>query len=158
MNRFLKTAVLGLAVAATTVATLPAAQAGDWRRHDGWRHHNRGGEAIAAGVLGLAVGALVAGAANSRPDYYVDDYGVARSYGRPVYAEPVYGEPVYREPRVRPSPVRRYYEPQVVYANRSIEPWSPAWYRYCESRYRSFNARTGTFVGYDGVARFCNAN
>jgi hypothetical protein len=34
-------------------------------------------------------------------------------------------------------------------------PWSPAWYDYCYSRYRSFNPRTGYFIGFDGVPRFC---
>ncbi|PSJ60580.1 BA14K family protein [Kumtagia ephedrae] len=152
MNRLLKSAVLGLAVAATTLATLPAAQAGDgWRRH----HHNRydSGDMVAAGVLGLAVGALAAGVATApEPDYYEPVYREPV----PVYREPVYREPVYRE-RVR---VYREVEPaRDYYAYRgALEPWSPEWYDYCSSRYRSFNARTGTFTGYDGVKRFCQAN
>ncbi len=157
MNRILKSAVLGLAVAATTLATLPAAQAGDgWRRHGGGHHHrydNRTGDVVAAGVLGLAVGAIVGGiaSANSAPVY------------GPVYGGPVYREPVYREVRPRPRPYRGYYvgEPQVIYAEPvrgSLEPWSRGWYRYCEDRYRSFDPRTGTFTGYDGVKRFCTVN
>ncbi|PTW58830.1 BA14K-like protein [Breoghania corrubedonensis] len=35
--------------------------------------------------------------------------------------------------------------------------WSDGWYRYCESRYRSFNPRTGYFLGYDGQYHFCRA-
>ena len=35
-----------------------------------------------------------------------------------------------------------YYEPP--------EPWTPAWYDYCNDRYRSFNPRTGYFFGFDG--------
>ena len=151
MNRLLKSAVLGLAVTATTLSALPAAQAGD-----GWRRHHRydSGDVAAAGVLGLAVGALAgAAAAAPGPDYYYDG---------PVYADPAYREPIYREYRepvrvyreVRPRPAR-VYEP--VYAG-SLEPWSPEWYDYCESRYRSFNPRTGTFTGYDGERYFCQAN
>ena len=34
-------------------------------------------------------------------------------------------------------------------------PWSPEWYNYCTSRYRSFNPRTGYFMGYDGRPYFC---
>ncbi|WP_373235795.1 BA14K family protein [Cohaesibacter celericrescens] len=34
-------------------------------------------------------------------------------------------------------------------------PWTRAWYRYCETRYRSFNSRTGYFRGYDGRRHFC---
>jgi hypothetical protein len=138
MNRILKTAVLSAAIVATTLAMLPAASAGDWRH----RHHNRGnGDAIAAGVLGLAAGALIVGALNNpQPSYYdpgYDDYG--------------------RYPR--PAPVRRYYaEPRVVYNDGYAEPWTRGWYEYCSDRYRSFNARTGTFTGYDGEQHFCTAN
>ena len=146
MNRLLKSAVLGLAVTATTLSALPAAQAGDgWRRHHYYNNHSDG-DLVAAGVLGLAVGALAAGVATAPgPDYYEPE---------PIYREPVR---VYRE---RPVPVRRYYveEPQVVYATGALEPWSPEWYDYCENRYRSFNPRTGTFTGYDGQRYFCQAN
>jgi len=34
-------------------------------------------------------------------------------------------------------------------------PWTPDWYTYCYSRYRSFDPNTGTFIGYDGYERFC---
>ncbi|MDH6234366.1 hypothetical protein M2281_004984 [Mesorhizobium soli] len=143
MNRFLKTTVLGIAVAATTLAALPAANAGERWRHYG--HRDRTGDIVAAGVLGLAVGALAVGAANaaSEPRYYepVDPYY------EPDYA---YEEPSYRYVR-RPAP---------VYARNygTIEPWSPAWYRYCENRYRSFNSRSGTFTGNDGLQHFCTAS
>ncbi|MBZ9853381.1 BA14K family protein [Mesorhizobium sp. CA13] len=140
MNRIFKTAVLSAAVAATMLVALPAANADDWRHH---RHHGHG-DAVAAGVLGLAAGALIGGAlANQQPpprDYYDDDY-----YDRDV--------------RIRPAPVRRYYaEPQVVYADRYAEPWTRGWYDYCSDRYRTFNPRTGTFTGNDGEQHFCTAN
>ncbi|WP_027146038.1 BA14K family protein [Mesorhizobium sp. WSM3626] len=140
MNRIFKTAVLSAAVIATTLSTLPAANAGDWRLHG---HHGHG-DAVAAGVLGLAAGALIVGAlANDWPpprDYYDSDY-------------------YHRGLRVRPAPVRRYYaQPQVVYAGRYAEPWTHEWYVYCSYRYRSFNPRTGTFTGYDGEQYFCIAN
>ena len=61
----------------------------------------------------------------------------------------------YREVR----PVRRYYaEPRVVYADRYAEPWTRDWYEYCSDRYRTFNARSGTFTGNDGEQHFCTAN
>jgi len=34
-------------------------------------------------------------------------------------------------------------------------PWTSGWYRYCSAKYRSFNPRTGYFVGYDGRHHFC---
>lgn len=142
MNRIFKTAVLSAAVAGTMLAALPAANADDWGHHR--RHHN--GDAIAAGVLGLAAGALIGGAlANDQPPpdanrYYDDGY-----YDRDV--------------RVRPAPIRRYYaEPRVVYNDSYAEPWTRGWYEYCSDRYRTFNARTGTFTGNDGEQHFCTAN
>jgi hypothetical protein len=50
-----------------------------------------------------------------------------------------------------PPPPPAYYGP-VSYGP---PPWSPEWYDYCYARYRSFNPRTGYFMGYDGVPRFC---
>lgn len=37
----------------------------------------------------------------------------------------------------------------------SPEPWTGEWYEYCANRYRSFNARTGTYTTYGGAQRFC---
>ena len=124
------------------MATLPA-QAGDWR----WRHHHHGGgDAVAAGIVGLAAGALIGGALASQPppprDYYYDDYG-----------EPAYV--VRRRPVLRPAPVRNY--PIVTYRG-GIEPWTRSWYEYCSDRYRSFDARTGTFTGYHGEQQICDSN
>ena len=57
MNRIFKTAIMAVAIGATTLATLPAANARDWR----WRHHghhsSHNGDAVIAGVAGLAAGA-----------------------------------------------------------------------------------------------------
>ena len=136
MNRIFKTTILSAAIAATTLATLPAANADEWRHH---RHHN--GDALAAGVLGLAAGALIVGALNNpQPSYYDPGYDDYDGYARP-------------------APVRRYYaQPKVVYADRYAEPWTRAWYEYCSDRYRTFNARSGTFTGNDGEQHFCTAN
>ncbi|MGH6735837.1 MAG: BA14K family protein [Methyloceanibacter sp.] len=57
-----------------------------------------------------------------------------------------------REVYVAPPPPPAYPVYNVGYAP---EPWSPDWYSYCYSRYRSFNPNTGTFVGFDGIVRFC---
>ena len=130
MNRILKTAILTAGIAATTLATFSAANADDWR----WRHHRDNGDALAAGVVGLAAGAL----SNPGPRYY----------------DPAYDDGYYVD-----RPVRRYYvQPRVVYADRYAEPWTRAWYEYCSDRYRTFNSRTGTFTGNDGDQHFCVAN
>jgi hypothetical protein len=145
MNRILKTAVMAVALGATTLATFSAANAGDWR----WRHHHSShrGDAVIAGVAGLAAGALIGSALSQprAPSYYEPGY---YDYDQPRYV-------VRREVVVRPAPVREY--GRVAYAG-SIEPWTRGWYEYCSDRYRSFNARTGTFTGYDGQQHFCVAN
>lgn len=103
---------------------------------DGWRHHHGGGgDAVAAGIAGLAAG-VIAGAVIASPPpprryYYVPD-DEPRVYYRSSYVRPVY--------------------------RGSIEPWSRSWYRYCSDRYRSFDPRSGTYMGYDGEAHFCVAN
>lgn len=37
----------------------------------------------------------------------------------------------------------------------SPRAWSPDWMAYCTSKYRSFNPRTGYYLGYDGDYHFC---
>jgi len=37
----------------------------------------------------------------------------------------------------------------------SYEPFSPAWYRACANKYRSFNPDTGKYLSYSGEYRFC---
>jgi len=131
MSRFFKTTVLGVAVAATTaLAAVPAANAGHrWHHH----HHHHNGDAVVAGVLGLAAGAVLGGALAQPAPTRVYRY----------YAPPP------------PPPVYHYRESSVVYYDRSYEPWTPAWYRACEIRYRSFDPVSGTYMGYDGVRHFC---
>lgn len=147
MMRLLKSTILCAAVAATALTALPAS-ARDWHHGGGnWHHggyrsygHNHGGDALAAGIAGLAVGALAAGVLAPRPE--------------PVYVDPY--------PRPAPYPVYRYHPyrpaPHVVYYNRGYEPWTPAWYDACSDRYRSFDPRSGTYLGYDGQRHLCNIN
>jgi hypothetical protein len=37
----------------------------------------------------------------------------------------------------------------------SPEPWTPEWYDYCHSKYRSFNPETGMFLAYSGEYKLC---
>lgn len=143
MNKIFKTLVLSATIAATVVASAGTASADGWRRH----HHSDGGDALAAGVAGFAVGALIGGALAAPPRrHYVDDYSVLEG---PV-DEPTY---VYRSNRVvvRPSYVERRY----VVESSGMRPWTRSWMRYCSQRYRSFDPSTGTFIGYDGREHFC---
>ncbi|MBP1861048.1 BA14K family protein [Rhizobium herbae] len=141
MNKFIKAAVLALATAATVIPAVTPVQAEDWGRRNYYRHggHHNNGDAVALGALGLATGVIIGGAIASQPRYQ-----------ERVYIDP---EPEYYEPR----PVYRRPRPVVVESYGALEPWSPGWYRYCSQRYRSFDSRSGTFVGYDGREYFCRA-
>lgn len=88
-----------------------------------YRHRNNGGAALAAGIIGLGVGAAIASAAQPR-----------------YYDTPRYAAPRYAAPR------------HVGYA---VRPWTPEWYQYCSTRYRSFDARSGTFQPYHGPRQLC---
>lgn len=129
-----------LAVALTGALLVPAISSAEAGPRHGWRdrhhgpavqHHHRKhrkndvGAAVAAGIIGLAAGAILLGATNQP------------SYGAPA--------PDYYPP----APARGN-----VY-NPGYQPWSPAWYDYCQSKYRSFNPRSGTYTTYYGEQRFC---
>jgi hypothetical protein len=89
-------------------------------------YRGHGGSNWGAGLLGFGIGAIVGSALTPR-EVYVEPYD---DY-EPVYGPAAYG-PGYGPP-----------------------PWTPEWYTYCAQRYRSFNARTGYFRGYDGLPYFC---
>jgi hypothetical protein len=126
-----KFAALGLALAlAVPAASLSVAEAGERWRHGGVHHHHyhyrgSGSSAFTAGVVGLAAGAVI-GSAIAQPRYY---------------APPP------------PPPRVVYYEPAPVYYLPA--PWTPDWYAYCASKYPSFDTRSGTYVSWGGVRRFC---
>ena len=131
---FYKAAILAFA----TVATIAAPMAGASARDRGWHgpryhhHHGRGGDAVAAGVIGLAAGALI-GSALSQP-----------AEPRVIYEEPIRDD--------------RYYPHAPASYRGGLEPWSPEWRDYCSRRYRSFDQRSGTYRGYDGRDHFCQAD
>ena len=74
---------------------------GDWGRYDGrsYRHHNDHGDAVAAGVIGLAIGAVIGSALADDRDHYRG--GPPRAYDR--YNEgPYHGDDGYsRDDRYR---------------------------------------------------------
>jgi hypothetical protein len=36
-----------------------------------------------------------------------------------------------------------------------IQPWTAEWYDYCNAKYKSFDAKSGYYTGYDGQQHFC---
>ena len=141
MNRIIKSAVLSVAVgAASLVPTLDASAGERWREHRPKYHsshnrHDQRGDMLAAGILGLAVGAIAAGAIANQGNAFPDN--ASSGYFPPAPDD--YGDERYSY-------------------SAGLEPWSPEWDRYCSQRYRSFDAETGTFRGYDGQDHFCVAN
>lgn len=107
---------------------------GKYKPHRGYRHHRDNSDAVLLGIIGLGVGAAIGGA-------------IANSHNSPRVIH-------------RPAPrVRDYYpdQPRAVRSGGSFEPWTQSWLRYCTNKYRSFNASTGTYRGYDGRDHFCVA-
>ncbi|WP_153005329.1 BA14K family protein [Aureimonas ureilytica] len=49
----------------------------------------------------------------------------------------------------------RYAAPRYAAPAYGLRPWSRDWYRYCSSRYRSFDPGSGTFQPYNGPRQFC---
>lgn len=55
----------------------------------------------------------------------------------------------------------RYYAPPPAYAEPASvyyvgpAPWTAEWYRYCSTRYRTFNPDSGYYLYRPGQARFC---
>ena len=140
LSKRLMVAALSGALLVPNLTTAEAAPKHGWRDHGGHnqqhrkrpnpkRHKNNDnlGAAVAAGIIGLAAGAILLGA-TSQPSYA----------GPP--AQPHYPPPPYPGPAAGPV---------------GFQPWSPAWYRYCSQKYRSFNPATGTYMTYRGVERFC---
>jgi hypothetical protein len=148
MNRLAKTILLTATAAALSLSAIGEAAAGDrYYRHD---NHHGNHDAWVGGAVGLATGLIVGSAianSNNAPAYE------ERRYIDPPY-DPAYEQaPVYRAPqRVYGEP--RYYAQPVRTA---LEPWSPQWQRWCAYRYRSFDARSGTYIGNDGRSHFCTA-
>ncbi len=139
--RFTKPIAAALALSVAALSFTGAAQAKN-RYHN--YHHNNGGSAVAAGIFGFAAGALVSGAL-SQPRYYCGNGYYSQPCRAPAY---YYGPPpvVYQ-----PAPV---YRAAPVYYDRP-QPWTPEWFAYCDERYKSFNARTGYFYGFDHQYHFC---
>jgi hypothetical protein len=164
MKSLLKSILIAGAAFGITAATLTPASADNWHHgYNNWHrggggggwHHGYGGGwgggyggwgggygGWGYGAAGLGAG-LIIGSAIAQPGYYGSGYYGSGYYGN-GYAPP---------PRYYYGAPRRYYVNDA-----GLRPWSPAWSRYCFSRYRTFNGRTGTFVGNDGARHFCVAN
>ncbi|MEM1375899.1 MAG: BA14K family protein [Pseudomonadota bacterium] len=157
-KKFFSSATAAAMIAAPLMAAMPTtASAGErhWNGHR-WVFHNHHGHkirkhrkhrnhaqldsnkglGIALGVLGTVV--------------VLDALNKSQTYRAPV--QPRYNYNHVPHNAYPPAPTSN---PQVVYHSQSLEPWTPGWRAWCEQRYRSFNANTGTYRGYDGYDHFC---
>jgi hypothetical protein len=109
-----------------------------WRGGWGWRGGRGWGWGVGAGI---AAGALIGGALAS--PYYYGGY-----YGGPYYARPYYANPYY----VDSGYVDSGYVDPGYYAQSYARGGGVD---YCIRRYRSYDQRSGTFLGNDGRRHPC---
>lgn len=130
MRKMLTAAVAAITVAGGVAAVSGPAQAEPYRyyRHKD-RNNNDAGVAIAAGVVGLALGAALASSGNNRRSSSYYDNG----YYQPYYGNSYYGSG-YRQPYYDRGPYSRPYAYQDRYA------YSP---RVCTTRERVYDRYTG---------------
>ena len=107
---------------------------------------------------GEGFGPLYAGpgvVATERPFYGAAPYGGYAADGYATGGYPPAGVPLAADPRAAVLlPPGRLPRTIVDVYHRPV-PWTEAWYAWCFDRYRSFDPRSGTFLGYDGRRHFC---
>lgn len=189
------------AVIATSAFPVSNAQAGhkygannyNWNQYDGQkyqnrkhkrrikkRHKNNNGDLLAAGIIGLTLGAIISDSARMRAQRADNLY-----YQLPPYAPPrevnAYDDRYYDDQNYsynnRPAALPNQYpdnnyaydgrsvnkatEPKVVTYEEAMagsalpEPWTSEWLSYCRAKFRSFDDQSGTYLGYDSRRHFC---
>ncbi|WP_455481652.1 BA14K family protein [Bartonella sp. B35(2025)] len=103
---------------------------------------NNASDTLAAGILGLAAGAVLGN----------------------ILKQPQQPQIIYQAPPRNQVIYQKEPQKQVVYQAQQTtgyqpiqQPWTAGWLEYCKKKYRSFNPKTGTFRGYDGLDHFCYA-
>jgi hypothetical protein len=110
----------------------PRFNGGGGPRYHGGGGYNRGGGGF---IPGAVVGGIIGGALATSGSYYGNSYGYA---GDSYYNRPYYGGP---------------YDDggEVV----EVAPSGGDDVAYCMQTYKSYNPRTGTYLGYDGLRHAC---
>ncbi len=131
--RFTKIIATALAVTVGALSFAGSAEARKRQEHI-WRPHHGGGH---------------------HHGHHNRHYGYGGYYGAGAFgfaAGALIGSALSRPYYYAPAPAPIYVAPAPVYV---YQPWTPAWYSYCDGKYRSFNSSTGYFLGYDGQYHFC---
>ena len=141
----LRAVLAGLVLAATSLTTVPPAAAGDVVIGGGF-------------YVGSGFGYGYHGGGSSASIY------IGRSYYRPRYYRPYYPRPIYRP---HYSHRRYYYAPpravvpvyrapsRIPLAKNGLVPFTPQWIAYCARKFKSFDARSGTYLAHSGKRRYC---
>ncbi|WP_336288214.1 MULTISPECIES: BA14K family protein [unclassified Bartonella] len=115
------------------------------RNHHTHKHYverNDSGDTLAAGILGLAAGAILGNVLKQPEQPQV------------IYQTAPQSQVVYQE--VPQTQIIYEVQPGTVYQN-AQQLGAADWLRYCKAKYRSFNPKTGTYRGHDGKDHFCYA-
>lgn len=91
-------------------------------------------------ALALAVAAVPAAHAGGKGKGHHGGHHHGHHWKSPYKGHSYYGYPKY------------YYSYPVTYGH---APWTPGWYLYCKTKYKSFNPATGKYLGYNGQYYFC---
>ncbi len=148
-NRFVKSLAVVMVLGFAAIASTQNAYAGK-----GTRNFVFGAIAGVAGVA--ALNSLSRGGYYNRGYYYNSGYRYRRNYryyDNYNYRRP-YSRTYYRD-YYRPRHRAAYYAPHRAHRGRPVA-WSPAWYRYCASKYRTFRRSDGTFKPFKGARRVCS--
>ncbi len=147
-----------------------------WKRNYRHNYYSNGGDIFAAGIIGLAIGAIISDSSRIRRQrvdslyYQLPTYAPPRAvntYENPYYTNyngrPYYGTEYENPPAPLPLQNPAQDGPKVITYDEAMadtalaEPWSPQWYSYCRAKFGSFNETSGTYLGYDGKRHFCVA-
>ena len=65
------------------------------------------------------------------------------------------GAAIASQPRYESAPRRVYRTRPATTYYAAPRPWTGEWYRYCAAKFRSFDAKSGTYQPYNGPRRLC---
>jgi hypothetical protein len=142
--------VTAAAIGASLFLAMAPAQAQHWHGgHGGWHGGGWHGGGWGGAAAGFAAGAIVGSAVGASGYYYGPyGYGYGGGYYGPDYA---YGPGYTYGPAYDDS----YAYDDSGYAEGGVAVASGNGASYCAQRYRSYNPRTGTYLGYDGLRHSC---
>ena len=163
-SKFVKVIAAGALGAGLAISGISAAQAQHDRCHYEAKRYadsriDRGQHALGTGLGGAAVGAIIGGIVGGGKGAGRGAIigGSTGAVGSAIASDAPwkrhYNE-AYDDCMEQYQPTRAA-APEPSYRRAAMEPWTDEWFDYCSAKYRSFDSRTGMFMSYDGVRKFC---